>query len=188
MDAQTLCLGALMMGDASGYEIRKAYEEGPLSFFHDVNYGSIYPALAKLSEKGLVTFDLVREDGRPERKVYAITDAGRVVFRDRLSQVPARERLRSEHVFMLFFGHELALSHLHSVVDDLAKSYQAVIDRIEEANENCADVEGPRRFVRGLGDALYSAGLRYIETHKNLLQEGLPEGAKAGADLKTGTR
>src|SRR3546814_8991519 len=34
MDAKTLCLGVLSRGAASGYEIKKAFEEGPFSHFH----------------------------------------------------------------------------------------------------------------------------------------------------------
>ena len=29
MDAKTLCLGVLTLGEATGYEIKKAVEEGP---------------------------------------------------------------------------------------------------------------------------------------------------------------
>ena len=50
MDARTLCLGALELGDASGYEIKKLYEEGDLSHFYAVGFGSIYPALTRLVE------------------------------------------------------------------------------------------------------------------------------------------
>ncbi len=41
MDAKTLCLGALSRGDASGYEIKKAFEEGPLSHIHEASFGAI---------------------------------------------------------------------------------------------------------------------------------------------------
>ena len=52
MDAKTLCLGALSRGDASGYEIKKAFEEGPLSHIHEASFGAIYPALTRLDEQG----------------------------------------------------------------------------------------------------------------------------------------
>ena len=43
MDAKTMCLGALMLGDATGYDIRKRVEE-TFSHFLDVSLGAIYPA------------------------------------------------------------------------------------------------------------------------------------------------
>src|SRR3546814_665287 len=54
MDAKTLCLGVLSRGAASGYEIKKAFEEGPFSHFHQASFGSIYPTLNALSADGLV--------------------------------------------------------------------------------------------------------------------------------------
>ena len=40
MDVKTLCLGVLTLGDASGYEIRKQFEEGPFAHFFGASYGS----------------------------------------------------------------------------------------------------------------------------------------------------
>ena len=81
MDSKTLCLGALMLGDASGYEIKKLFEEGPFSYFHQTSLGSIYPALGTLMEEGLVTCDERAQEGRPDKKVYSLTDAGRAAFK-----------------------------------------------------------------------------------------------------------
>jgi len=80
MDSKTLCLGALILGDASGYEIKKLFEEGPFSYFHQTSFGSIYPALGNLMEEGLVTCDERAQDGRPDKKVYSLTEAGRAAF------------------------------------------------------------------------------------------------------------
>jgi PadR family transcriptional regulator AphA len=51
MDIRTLCLGILTFGDATGYTIKKRLE-GPLRHFYDASFGSIYPALRKLTDAG----------------------------------------------------------------------------------------------------------------------------------------
>jgi len=56
MDVKTLCLGVLSLGDASGYEIRKMFEEGPFAHFHHASFGSIYPALSPLLDAEQVTW------------------------------------------------------------------------------------------------------------------------------------
>ena len=48
MDVKTLCLGVLSRGEATGYEIKKQCEEGPLAFFYAAGFDSIYPALNAL--------------------------------------------------------------------------------------------------------------------------------------------
>ncbi|HEY3858944.1 MAG TPA: PadR family transcriptional regulator, partial [Gammaproteobacteria bacterium] len=53
MDVKDLCLGALTYGDATGYDLKKFFES---TFSHCflAGYGSIYPALAELTEEQLV--------------------------------------------------------------------------------------------------------------------------------------
>src|SRR3546814_13530763 len=77
MDAKTLCLGVLSRGAASGYEIKKAFEEGPFSHFHQASFGSIYPALNALSADGLVAGRAQAQQKRPAKKIYSLTPKGR---------------------------------------------------------------------------------------------------------------
>jgi DNA-binding PadR family transcriptional regulator len=55
MDVTTVCLGVLTLGDATGYEIRYMFEDGPFRYFTDAGFGSIYRALNRLRREGLVT-------------------------------------------------------------------------------------------------------------------------------------
>ena len=78
MDVKTLCLGVLCehWGKASGYEIRKLLkEEGAFSHFVDAGYGSIYPALNKLSDEGLVIYE-AEEANQPARQESLSDHAG----------------------------------------------------------------------------------------------------------------
>ena len=80
MNIRTLCLGILSRGDATGYEIKKMAEEGLFSHFIEASFGSIYPALKKLEEEGLIRMKLEIQENAPNRKVYTITEAGKQTF------------------------------------------------------------------------------------------------------------
>jgi PadR family transcriptional regulator AphA len=54
MDVKSLCLGILSQGDATGYEIKKQFENG-YNHFYEASFGLIYPALARLTEDGFVS-------------------------------------------------------------------------------------------------------------------------------------
>jgi hypothetical protein len=41
LDSKTLCLGALAAGFNTGYDIRKAFEDGPFQHYQSLSYGSI---------------------------------------------------------------------------------------------------------------------------------------------------
>ncbi|QBI56356.1 PadR family transcriptional regulator [Streptomonospora litoralis] len=68
-------LGLLENGPAHGYDIKRAYDE---HFGQDrpMHYGQVYAALARLLKKGLIEVAGTESGGGPERKRYAITDAG----------------------------------------------------------------------------------------------------------------
>ena len=151
MDARTLCLGALVMSDASGYEIRKQFEDGPFACFHDTSYGSIYPALNRLAEDGLVSCTVVEQDGKPDKKVYSITEAGRAAFRAALHQAPVPDRIRSESLFMMFYADLLDPAHRERVYAGYLDHYRAVLARLEAVERACAEPERAREF---LGDAV----------------------------------
>lgn len=179
MDAKTLCLGALMHQDASGYEIRKMYEEGPFSCFHAVSFGSIYPALNQMLADGLVTVREMVQEGRPDKKVYAITERGRDAFIRGLNTEPAPDRFRSDMLYILAFGHLLAPDYRTALLDGYVAGYRQMIDDINAAAADCGDVPPGRRFVRDFGLAIYEAVVRYIAENRHILETAEAERAPA---------
>lgn len=177
MDAKTLCLGVLVMGDASGYEIRKMFEEGPFAHFQDVGYGSIYPALAKLLEEGLVVVVDTPADGHPEKKIYAATPAGRRAFRSSLSRAPMHDKIRSDAAFLMFFAEFLDPDHLRAVYDDYLAYYRERVEVMESLDSE--DVPEGRRFVRGLGLAFYRSVVTYMTANRDQLLNASSETAGA---------
>ena len=167
MDVRTLCLGVLTLGDASGYEIRKHFEDGPFAYFHAAGFGSIYPALGGMDAEGLVTCTEMAQDGRPDKKVYSITDTGRAAFRKALGKDPAEDKIRSESLFILFFSHLLEQERVGEIYQEYLEMYRGFIQCMEE---RCVPDEHPgRRFVHGLGLAIYKATVEYMEANRHQL-------------------
>lgn len=170
MDVKTLCLGALSMGDASGYEIRKLIVEGPFSHFCEAGFGSIYPALNKLHADKLVTCTAHPQEKRPAKKVYALTPAGRLALTDALMQPPGIDKLRSDFLFVLFFGELLPARDLERLIDQRIAWYRAKVEHMQD----CTPQVAGRRFVHGFGLALYQAAADYLDNHKHeMLQAAL---------------
>lgn len=177
MNIRTLCLGVLSFKEASGYEIKKEIEEGLFSHFIDASYGSIYPALALLNAEGLVTLRAEEQTGRPDKKVYAITDAGHAALAKSLSVVPARDKYKSEFLFEMLMQHYLSPSHIIVALEkqladlniDLTQMNQCKADNLQQSIPGCG-------FVMGYGEAVLSAGARYIEVK---LAELKSQGLKA---------
>lgn len=71
----TLILEALVHGPSHGYRIAKRIKERSEGVL-DFKEGTLYPALHKLENDGLVESKEGAENGR-SRRYYSITDAGR---------------------------------------------------------------------------------------------------------------
>jgi DNA-binding PadR family transcriptional regulator len=68
-------LGLLEEQPRHGYDLKRAYDE---RFGRDrpLQYGQVYSTLARLLKRGFVEVDGVEPGGGPDRKRYAITEAG----------------------------------------------------------------------------------------------------------------
>src|SRR5215207_5062690 len=100
VNVRTICLAILYEGEATGYEIRKLVVEGEYSYFIEASFGAIYPALQKLEMDRLVTSRVEQQDGKPAKKIYVITEAGRREFISSLFEQLGEDEYRSE--FLLF--------------------------------------------------------------------------------------
>lgn len=174
MDVRTVCLGVLTFGDASGYEIRKLFEEGPFSHFYQAGFGSIYPALNQALADGLVTCRAETQEGRPDKKIYSLTPAGRTYLRDRLNEWPARDRIRSEFLVTLFFAGMVEDDHLAAVYDSFLEQFRGVADKLHGLGVE--GVPAGRALVRGLGITVYQAMVAYLEDNRGAFLRSIADG------------
>ena len=165
MDVKTLCLGVLTEGERTGYEIKRCFEQG-FSHFFVAGFGSIYPALADLSRRGLVACRSVAQDGRPHKKVYSITAAGERALIRELMRTPPRHKVRSEFLVLIYFAHLLPPHRLAAIVDQMIAKWEPALAEIER----CASAEqlSPgMRFAAGYGRAVIGAALAYVRANKD---------------------
>ncbi len=164
------------MGEATGYEIKKAFEEGPFGHFIEASFGAIYPALGRLTSEGLVACRTESQSGRPDRKVYSLTGSGRRAFADALTATPAPDRMRSDFLFLLLFAQHVPEERLKTLLDERLADYRAKLAQIESHED--ALLSPGLRFVKGHGRAVYKAAIQYLEDNRHLL-EARAECAKA---------
>ncbi len=162
MDVKTLCLGVLSRGACSGYEIRKQFEEGPFSHFQEAGFGSIYPALKKLTEETLVTCEQRPQDSRPDKKVYAITQKGRHALFEAVNRPPGEDKFRSDFMYMMFFSDLISPADLDRRIAERAVYHKVQLEQLE----SCGEFRSPgERFVRNFGLAMHRAALAYVEEY-----------------------
>lgn len=75
---ESIALGMLLEQDLTGYDIKKVIENS-IGVFYKASYGSLYPALKRLSQKGLLTTSAIPQGGR-QKIFYHITTEGKQQF------------------------------------------------------------------------------------------------------------
>jgi PadR family transcriptional regulator, regulatory protein AphA len=164
MNIRTLCLGILSFKEASGYEIKKEIEDGMFSHFIDASFGSIYPALTMLNSEGLVTLRAEEQTGRPDKKVYAITDAGHAVLAKSLAVVPARDKYKSEFLFEMLLQHYLTGDHILAAVEKQLADQRQELAQIELCKIDPQQQRIPgNEFVMGYGECVLKAAINFLE-------------------------
>ncbi|YAL82833.1 PadR family transcriptional regulator [Dermacoccaceae bacterium W4C1] len=66
---------------ATGYDLTRRFGKS-MGYFWPATHQQIYRTLARMEEQGMVTAVVHPGQGRPDRKVYELTDAGREEFLD----------------------------------------------------------------------------------------------------------
>ncbi|WP_423923874.1 PadR family transcriptional regulator [Frigoribacterium sp. 2-23] len=80
-----LLLAVLQQGPVHGYELKRRVRRPSLT---PVSNNSLYPSLRRFEAGGAVTVTLEKLEGRPQRRVYAITPDGSRLLHDLLTTFP----------------------------------------------------------------------------------------------------
>ena len=133
---------------------------------------STYSDMARrLAAEGYVTVREEEQTGKPDKKVYAITDSGRNALARAISVSPAKDKYKSEFLFQMllqdYLSPEMMLVAIQKQLDDLNED----LGRIAECSHE-APIGHGSHFVADYGNAVLTAGVKCLEYKKaELLQQ-----------------
>ena len=167
MNTQTLILAILNFNDASGYEIKKFSMEGSFSHFVDISYGSIYPTLSKLEQNQLVTCRSQSQDGKPDKKVYTITEKGRMAFVASLSTPPKQDTFKSEFLLLAMNADMTPASVIETAISNRVSDLEEKLEMIRTVRENCG--RPATQWVTAYAEHIKTADLEYLKQNRDRL-------------------
>lgn len=156
-------LGFLDLAPMSGYDIRK-YAALSLAHFWNEDYGHIYPTLRALEAEGLAVKTTEPGLGKPDRKVYAITDGGRRALAEWLALTPQRPNLRIELLLKVFFGSRIDPRRFRSMLENEIASCEKSLAELRGTAEHL-ESEIAAGGDRGREAAYQRMSLRYGLTY-----------------------
>jgi len=181
MNIRTICLAILAHGEASGYDLKKNWQDGPFGAMGGASFGSIYPALAKLEQDGLIASREEIQHGKPPRRVYSLTEAGSKIFLEEMSTTPEPDVFRSHFGIIAMCAPFLEREVIARALDDRLRQQRAEISSIE----SFADEEKgtPVGWLIQWGLSQFRNEIAFIEANRAGL-EALANTAKPGQQLK----
>lgn len=115
MSVQHAILGLLSWKPATGYELKKLFESS--DFMHwSGNSNQIYKPLLQLQQEGYADCETIHQDGAPSKKVYHITDAGRLALLDWVRSAPEPMEIRKTFLIQLSWADGLADEELDTLL------------------------------------------------------------------------
>lgn len=168
LNIRSLCLAILYFGDATGYEIKKQSTEGDFSHFVVASFGSIYPALARLEADGMVTVREETHPGKPARKVYSITPAGREEFLSALAEPQAPDLFRSEFLLIAVCAQLVTPERMRAAIDLHAAQIREELAHLDAIASHCGD--DATRWAVNYGLHCKSQKLAYLEENRDALE------------------
>lgn len=88
-------LAALLDGETSGYDLAKRFDASVANFWPATRQ-QLYRELDRLEEQRLVRAKLVRQTGRPDKRVFRLSAAGRKELHAFIGRGPRTSKIRDE--------------------------------------------------------------------------------------------
>jgi DNA-binding PadR family transcriptional regulator len=156
-------LALLADGPAHGYELRSAVQERCGALLPPMNAGQVYNTLGRLESAGLVEGEEVPQQGRPDRRVYRITDAGRQELDAWVARPVGATRFGDEFFFKLAFAGLAGLADPETLIAERrAECLQALRDTDTVARTG--DRGSPAALLAERAAAHLEAELRWLDT------------------------
>jgi len=85
MTLRNAVMAALLEGESSGYDLAKGFNATVANFW-TAPPQQLYKELDRMEADGLIAARLVRQERRPNKRMFSLTDAGRQALRDFTAQ------------------------------------------------------------------------------------------------------
>ncbi|GIP19826.1 PadR family transcriptional regulator [Paenibacillus sp. J22TS3] len=154
-------LAMLVRKPCSGYELAEMLE-----VFWQAKHSQIYPLLAKLENDGYLTPENVEQTGRPNKKLYHITDSGRDKLKAWMDKAPSVPVSRDEFLIKAYSISLTDSATANRLFEDRITYYKDKVYKREKLIQEMEAEYGPD--LKNLEHQIFG---RYIVHQRKLLME-----------------
>ncbi|KDN75922.1 PadR family transcriptional regulator [Streptomyces olindensis] len=161
MALRNAVMAALLEGEASGYDLAKAFDATVANFWMSTPQ-QLYRELERMEAEGLVTARVVEQERRPNKRLFSLTEAGRRAVRAYTAEPLGKPAVIRD---------ELMVKVQCLDAGDMDAVRTAIAERMEWATAKLARYERLRqRLLDGRSEEAYFAEAERIGPYLTLLR------------------
>ncbi|MEV5380898.1 PadR family transcriptional regulator [Streptomyces nondiastaticus] len=161
MALRNAVMAALLEGEASGYDLAKAFDASVANFWMAAPQ-QLYRELERMESEGLISARVVEQERRPNKRLFSLTEAGMEAVRAYVAEPPGKPTAIRD---------ELLVKVQCADVGDIEAVRAAITERMEWATAKLARYERLReRLLEGRTEDEHCAEAERIGPYLTLLR------------------
>ena len=136
-------LASLIHEPNSGYDLAKQFD-GSVGFFWQATHQQIYRELTKLEQQNWIVAEVIAQDGRPDKKVFSVTDLGLSQLKTWVLQSTNVALVKDEFLLKIYAGYLIPEDAIAKKIQEHCQLhqqqleiYQAIEHNFFECPKNC---------------------------------------------------
>lgn len=176
MELKHATLGLLSIRSMSGYDLGRAFASTVAHFWH-ADRSQIYRTLDRLAAAGAITTEVVRQEGKPDRKVHSLTDAGRKELTDWLSSPVEEDQPKEPFLARLFFAALIGREGVERLLDERERQVTEALTELTSITIEADDMTGLLQSTTLRNGLLHAKAEReWLRETRQLLEAAEPPG------------
>ncbi|MFN5564155.1 MAG: PadR family transcriptional regulator [Pseudanabaena sp.] len=136
-------LVSLISEPKSGYDLAKQFD-GTVGFFWQATHQQIYRELTKLEQQSLIVAEAIAQEGRPDKKIFSVSDTGLVHLKTWLLQSSEVATVKDEFLLKIYAGYLIPeeamaqkITHHRQLHQQQLENYQAIERNFFSSPQDC---------------------------------------------------
>lgn len=154
-------LALLIREPMSGYDLNKNFERSVGSFWK-ATHQQIYRELSKMEDQGLVAAREVAQEGRPDKKLYSVTQLGKETLALWIAEPCEVAPVKDELLVKVFVGSLVPVAVLKQEIERHRQRHQ---NKLTAYRQTEAD------YFQHCDDASYASKLQYLVLRRGIAYE-----------------
>jgi DNA-binding PadR family transcriptional regulator len=155
-------LALLAEKPSHGYELKQIFDNRFGAIWPPINVGQIYNTLSALERDDLVQGKKVPQRGSPSRRVYELTEKGRVALEEWLEETSDSPTLKEEFIIKLILAYIAGATDPVIIIDRQRQEYFKVIRELNDLAAN-RDNDITTNLLIGAASLYIQALLKWLD-------------------------